>query len=409
MSLLRRRGLAPLLAGEVVSSLGSQMTFLALPWFVLVTSGSAARMGIVLGVELVPIGLFGIPSGALIARLGARRTMMLSDAARSPLMASIPILHSAGLLSFPALLAIVFAFGCFLAPHFSAQRLILPELVGDDERTVAQANAFVEGAQRMTGLIGPSTAGVLIPLIGAPNVLYVDAGTFAFSFLTLALLVPSRPPLPVGEDARGLLAGVRFLLRDPLMRRLLPTALVLNALGQLLSISLPVLAFEEFGGSSRVAGVFFAAFGGGAVVGSIAAMRIVPRFEPVRLGATALLALTLPLPLLALDLPAWGVVAVLFISALFGPLCNAPLIGVITMRTPEALRAKVMTGVLTFALLAGPVGLFLGGPLLEAIGPHRVFLIVAAGQLLAAVPFAVAALRRDWAPEAKAAPVPRRA
>jgi predicted MFS family arabinose efflux permease len=190
------------------------------------------------------------------------------------------------------------------------------------------------------------------------------------------------------------LAGVRFLLRDPLMRRLLPTALVLNALGQLLSISLPVLAFHEFGGSSRVAGAFFAAFGAGAVIGSVVAMQIVPRFDPVRLGATALLGLSLPLPLLALHLPVWGVVLVLMVSSLFGPIVNAPLIGVITMRTPQALRAKVMTGVLTFALLAGPLGLFLGGPLLQWIGPHPVFVIIAIGQLLAAVPFAVAALRR---------------
>ncbi len=394
MTLLRRRGLPPLLVAEAVSSLGSQMTYLALPWFVLVTSGSAARMGIVLGVELVPIGLFGIPSGALIARLGARRTMLAADAGRTPLMVSIPVLHAAGLLSFPLLLAIVFAIGCFLAPHFAAQRLILPELVGDDEHVVAQANAFVEGAQRTTALIGPSTAGVLIPFLGAPNVLYVDAGTFLFSFAVLLLFVPHRPPIAAADEGRGVLAGVRFLLRDPLMRRLLPTALVLNALGQLLAISLPVLAFHEFGGSSRVAGAFFAAFGGGAVVGSIVALQIVPRFDPVRLAAAALVALSLPLPLLALHLPAWGVVAVLFVSSMFGPLVNAPLIGVITMRTPEALRAKVMTGVLTFALLAGPLGLFLGGPLLEWIGPHPVFVVIAAGQLLAALPFAVGALRR---------------
>jgi len=395
VSLLRRPGLGPLLTAEVVSSLGSQMTYLALPWFVLVTTGSASKMGIVLGVELLPIGLFGIPSGALVGKLGARRTMMVADGARAPLMVSIPLLHAAGMLSFGVLLGIVFLIGCFLAPHFSAQRLILPELVGDDEQTVAQANAFVEGAQRTTALIGPSLAGVLIPFFGAPNVLYLDAGSFLFSFLTLALFVPYRPPLPAGDEGRGILSGVRFLLRDPLMRRLLPTALVLNALAQLMALSLPVLAFQEFGGSSRVAGVFFAAFGAGAVVGSVIAVKIVPRFDPVRLGACALVGLALPLPLLALHLPVWGVVLVLFVSSLFGPLVNAPLIGVITMRTPEALRAKVMTAVLTFALLAGPLGLFLGGPLLQAFGPYPVFLIVAAGQLAAAIPFAVMALRSE--------------
>jgi MFS family permease len=395
MSLLRKKGLGPLLGAEVVSSLGSQMTYLALPWFVLVTTHSAARMGVVLGVELLPTALLGIPSGAVVSKLGARRTMMVADAARAPLMASIPLLHSAGELSFPVLLGIVFVIGVFLAPHFSAQRLILPELVGDDERTVAQANAFVEGAQRTTALVGPSVAGVLIPIVGAPKMLYLDAATFLFSFVTLLLFVPYRPPLPAAEEGRGLLAGVRFIGRDPLMRRLLPTAVVLNALSQLLAISLPVLAFEEFGGSSRVAGVFFAAFGAGAVVGSLIAVKIVPKFEPIRLGACALVGLALPLPLLALHLPAWGVVAVLFVASLFGPLVNAPLIGVITMRTPEILRAKVMTAVLTFALIAGPLGLFLGGPLLQAIGPHKVFLIVAAGQLAAAIPFAFMALRND--------------
>ena len=61
------------------------------------------------------------------------------------------------------------------------------------------------------------------------------------------------------------------------------------------------------------------------------------------------------------------------------------------MRTPPALRAKVMTSVLTMAMLAGPLGLVVAGPLLEAWGPHPVFLLVATGQLLATIPFAIVA------------------
>ncbi len=53
--MLRDRSLAALLTAEIVSGLGSWMTFLALPWFVLVTTGSATRMGIVLAAELVPL------------------------------------------------------------------------------------------------------------------------------------------------------------------------------------------------------------------------------------------------------------------------------------------------------------------------------------------------------------------
>jgi hypothetical protein len=105
-----------------------------------------------------------------------------------------------------------------------------------------------------------------------------------------------------------------------------------------------------------------------------------------RLGARTI-------PLLGLPLPAGAVVAVLFTSAIFGPLVNAPLIGVLTMRTPEALRPKVMTGVLTMALLAGPIGLVIVGPLLASWGPRPVLLFVALGQFLATLPFAFFALR----------------
>jgi MFS family permease len=370
------------------------MTFLALPWFVLVTTGSAAKMSIVLAVEILPIGLLGIPSGALIAKLGARTTMVLGDAGRAPLMLAIPLLHEAGLLSFPLLLVCVFALGCFIAPYFSAQRLILPELVGDDEATVAQANAVVEGTQRATALLGPALAGILIAVIGAANVLYVDAASYLISFLILVTLVPRRPPVAESDDSRGLLAGIRFLLRDPLLRLLSVTALFLNMFGQMLSASLPVLAYEEFDRSSTVAGLFFAAFGAGSLVGVVLALKLVPRFDPIRLGAVSIVALTVPIPLLGLPLPAGAVVAVLFTSAIFGPLVNAPLIGVLTMRTPEALRPKVMTGVLTMALLAGPIGLVIVGPLLASWGPRPVLLFVALGQFLATLPFAFFALRR---------------
>jgi MFS family permease len=373
------------------------MTYLALPWFVLVTTGSAARMTIVLAVELLPVALLGIPSGTLIERLGARQIMIVGDAARVPVMVSIPVLHEAGLLTFPMLLGAVFVLGCFLAPYFSAQRLILPELVGDDERTVAQANAFVEGAQRTTALAGPALAGVLIAVVGATNVLYVDAATFLISFLILATLVPRRPPLPQTDEGGGVLAGLRFLLRDHLLRTLGITALFLNMFGQMLSASLPVLAYEQFDGRSTVAGLFFASFGAGAVIGSVLAVKLVPRYDPIHLGAVAIVALTVPIPLLGLPLPVVAVMAVLFVSSLFGPLVNAPLIGVITMRTPEALRAKVMTAVLTMAMLAGPAGLLVAGPLLGIWGPRPVLVFVGVGQFLASLPFAFVALRRHEA------------
>lgn len=387
---LRQRAVLALLTAEVVSSLGSQMTFLALPWFVLETTGSPTKMGLVLAAELAPIALLGIPSGTVVARYGARLTMVVSDLVRAPLLASVPLLHALGWLSFPVLLVIVAFVGVFIAPYFSSQRLILPELVGDDERTVARANAVVEGAQRATSLLGPAAAGLLIAAFSAPVVLYVDAATFLVSCALLAAFVPKRQPLPQTDEGGGVLAGIRFLLRDRFLRVLGGTALVTNGLGQMLAAGLTVLAYEEYS-SSRVAGLLFASFGAGAVLGSLVAVRVVGRHDPLRLGAVAFVAFTLPIFVLAVDVPVPVAMLAIAGSSFFGPLVNAPLIGVITMRTPEALRAKVMTAVLTTAMLAGPAGMVLAGPLLGAWGPRPVFLLVAAGQLLATIPFAVVA------------------
>ena len=387
-SMWRNRGLIGLLVSQGVSSLGSQMTFLALPWFVLATTGSPTRMGIVLAAELLPVAVLGILSGSVVARLGGRRTMLVADAARAPLMASIPLLYGAGLLSFPVLLVLVACIGVFIAPYFSSQRIVIPELLGEDETAVSRANAVVEGTTRLAGLLGPVLAGVLIAAIGAPNVLYVDAATFAISFVVLALLVPRRPPVAQDADSSGVLAGLRYLLGHRVLRVLGLTAMLVNGLAMMLVSALPVLAYDDFDASSRVAGAFFAAFGIGAVVGTIAAMPLLGRFEPLRLGAVAFVALTLPLFALAFELPVAGVMGALALSSFFGPLVNAPLMMVITTRTPEALRPKVMTALITTAMLAGPLGYLVAGPLLEAWGPNRVILLVATGQLLATIPFA---------------------
>jgi MFS family permease len=396
------RGLRALLVSQGVSRLGSQMTFLALPWFVLETTGSAARMSVVLAVELLPIALFGIPSGALVSRLGARRTMMVADAGRVPLMCSLPLLQAAGLLSFPFLLFLVFLVGCFLAPYMSASTVVIPELVGNEEHTVAQANAAMEGVQRATLLLGPPLAGILIGVIGAASVLYLDAATFLFSFLVIAAFVPRRPPVVQSEESRGVLAGIRFVLRDSLLRTIALTSMALNMFGQMLVASLLVLARDDFG-SARVAGAFFAAFGAGALVGSLLAIRLVTRYDPVRLGAVSLLLLMAPFPLLALDIPAGAVVVVIFVAEIFGPLVNAPLIAVMMTRTPEALRPKVMSAVLTTALLAGPIGLLIVGPLLQSYGARPVILLVAVGQFLATLPFTWMAFRRHGPAGASAA------
>ncbi len=403
---VKKTPIAALVSAEIVSILGSRMTYLALPWFVLVTTGSPSKMTLVLAAEIAPMAIFGIPSGMVVERLGARTTMLVCDAARVPLLAALPILHSADALSFPLLLVLVFALGCFMAPYFAAQRVILPELVGEDETTIAQANSVIEGGTAFASLAGPALAGLLIPLIGAPNVLYVDAATYAVAFLLLAGFVPKTKKL--GQAAtHGVLAGIKFLLADKLLGPLGGTVIVLNFLGAGLSATLPFYAFDEFSGDSKVAGLFFTAMGAGAVIGSIVAVVIVKRFPPLRLAALGIVALTLPLWLLPLGLPAWGVMAALFTAMLFTPLVNGPVIGVITARTPVDLRPKMMTALISLSTLTAPLGFLVAGQLLEPWGVERVFAAVAVGMTGAALAFAAIALRHrdEPAPEASAVAV----
>ena len=90
-SLLRDRSVVALLAAEVVSTTGSQMTWLALPWFVLVTTGSATKTTFVAAAEVIGLALLGLPGGRVLGRLGARRTMIFCDAVRAPLMLVIQV------------------------------------------------------------------------------------------------------------------------------------------------------------------------------------------------------------------------------------------------------------------------------------------------------------------------------
>jgi predicted MFS family arabinose efflux permease len=229
---------------------------------------------------------------------------------------------------------------------------------------------------------------VLIPFIGAPNVLYVDAATYAVAFLLVLLFVPKRKPLATAVR-HGVLAGLRFLLGDRLLAPLAGVVVTFSFLGAGLSAGLPFYAFDEFD-SPRIAGLFYAALGAGALVGSLVAILAVRRMTPLRLSGLAMLAFTVPLWVLPF-IPPWPVVFVaLFVATLFTPLVNGPLIAVLTARTPGELRAMVMTAVIS-------VNTFLvAGQVLERWGVVPLFAVVVAGvTVMAAVYSAIVLRHRD--------------
>ncbi len=397
--MLRNRSLVGLIAAELASLTGSAMTFIALPWFVLQTTGSTAKMSWVLAAELLPVVLVGIPAGSVIVRLGAKRTMLVSDAVRAPLLIVIPILHRSGHLSFPALLAVTFAIGVFTAPYFASARMVVPEIVGDDERLVAQVNALLAGANQITQIAGPVLAGLLIAAVGPSTVLVVDGCSYLLSFLVIALLVGVGKAAAPSADSGGLLAGLRFLLRDGLLGPIAIIACALTFFVQGLTVGLQALAYFRYDADARVVGYLFAALGAGALLGAIAAQRLVRDVDLLKLAAVAIVAMPLPLFLLGFSVPWTTAIVVVAAVGFCTPLVNAPLMGVLTVRTPEALRPKVLTAVLAVTSMAGPLGFVVAGEALRFVPLSTFFFVLPALILLGSLTFAGVILRRRNSPD----------
>ncbi|HEX6761939.1 MAG TPA: MFS transporter [Gaiellaceae bacterium] len=389
----RSRSLSGLIVAELISLTGSAMTFIALPWFVLQATGSTAKMSWVLAAEMLPVAVVGIPAGSVIARLGAKRTMLISDAVRGPLLLVIPVLHRTGHLSFPALLAVTFAIGVFTAPYFASSRLVVPEIVGDDERTVAQVNAVLAGANEITQIAGPVLAGLVISAASPSAVLVVDGCSYLLSFLTIALLVSAGSAVASTAESRGIFAGLRFLLRDGLLGPVMIVACALNFAVQGMIVGLQGLAYFRFDADARVLGLLFGAFGAGALCGALVAQRLVRTVDLPKLAAVAIVAMPLPLFLLAFSLPATASIAVVAVVGFFTPLVNAPMMGLLTVRTPEALRPKVLTAVMTVATMAGPLGFVAAGEALRYVPLSRFFVILPALLTIGALAFAAVLLR----------------
>ena len=104
----------------------------------------------------------------------------------------------------------------------------------------------------------------------------------------------------------------------------------------------------------------------------------------------------MPLPLFALgfSLPWTAAIVVVAAVGFCTPLVNAPLMGVLTVRTPEALRPKVLTAVLAVSSLAGPLGFVVAGESLRYVPLSTFFLVLPALILLGSLAFAWVVLRR---------------
>ena len=154
-------------------------------------------------------------------------------------------------------------------------------------------------------------------------------------------------------------------------------------------------------------GYLFAAFGAGALCGALAAQRLVRDVDLLKLAALAIVAMPLPLFLLSFSVPWTAAIVVVAAVGFCTPLVNAPLMGVLTVRTPEALRAKVLTAVIGVASMAGPLGFVVAGQSLRFVPLSTFFVVMPALLVVGSLTFAGVVLRRrsiDGMPLSRIAP-----
>ena len=388
--LLKNRDVVWLVIGQGISQIGDGLSKLALLWFVYDLTGSALEMTMVGILQTIPPLAFGPFVGVLLDRVAKRSAMIVIDTVRAGLLALIPTIYWMGLLTLPLLYVLVFVTALFSMAFGPAMKAMEPLLVPSDQLT--QINALDQGTMTIGQLLGPAISGVLIAIIGAQNVLYVNAGTFLASALckipmTVKEKGPSGPRSGSTTVAlRDLREGIQFVFVEHRLMLLLMAVASLATLGATAFIYLlPVLAKDYLHADSVELGWLWAALGLGLLVttlwmAAVSRRELCPRLWLIAgafvLGSLAMFGLTMTtsFPILVLLIATVGVS-----SGVVNPFVSAS----IQERTPKHMLARVFSVFNTGVLVAAMVGMTGSGWIADRMGPS-VSLMAAAGVSVAA-------------------------
>jgi len=286
-------------------------------------------------------------------------------AARAVLIALIPLLYWAGALSFPVVLVVGFVVGAFFPGYSSSQRLVMAGIVGDDELRLTRAGGLMNSVNETASFVGPALGGVLVVLIGAANVLVVDAVSYLCAFGLVALLVPAAgTSAGADENGSGVLDGLRYVVRHRALRRQVLGLGVIEVGWAAMVATLPVVAMHH--GGATVAGWLLASYGAGSVVGGLISARA--RTASGRTATWAVVGNAAVLWLLVLPVPVWVLAGAVAANGVCSGLFFPRFFSALTSGTPPALRARVMTSVTIAISTPGPVGFLGAGFLAQRTG-----------------------------------------
>jgi MFS family permease len=370
---LRHRDFRLLWAGQTISALGTAVHAVAIPWQVLLLTGSAVQLGIVVAISSFSLLVFVLIGGVLVDRVSRRTVILASDLISGVVVALLATLSATGLLRIEHLYVFAFVLGASFAFMLPAMQAILPELV--PQAILVQGNVL-RGFQRQLGrVVGPALGGVVVGVFGPAPAFAIDSFTFLVSF---GLLLGMRATPPMDAERRSFVAeileGLRFTFSLTwLWVTIFGFALIVAAFFAPWIVALPILVRDVLGGDAAMFGAINSALAIGEVIGgvTVAQMRVgragVAMYLYTAAEGVAMVAIGLFTSVATLFLAA-AIIGVTFVG--FGVLWETAL----QRHVPRELLGRVSSVDLFGALLLGPVAPIVGGVLVATVGPQPLFL-----------------------------------
>ncbi|MGW2156802.1 MFS transporter [Nonomuraea sp. NPDC001699] len=394
------RPMAGLLAAMTVSLTGTRVSAIALPWFVLTTTGSAAQTGVVAFAEMAPYVLVKALAGPLVDRVGPRRISWAGDVVSATAAGTVVLLHALDLLPLGALLALVAAVGAARGPGDLAKEVMVPEAAERGRVPLERATGLMGVTERLAQTVGPAAGGAMVALLGPLTGLVVSVVCFALGSVIVAWALPrgmghSAPAQEAREGYwRRFGQGFTFLRGEPLLLSVVVMVGITNLLDAAFSQVLVFVWASESGQGAAVVGLNSSVAGFAAVGGSLVAAAVAHRMprRPVFFVAFLLAGPTRFL-ILAVDAPLWVMLAVFAVGGFAAGFLN-PILGAISYeRVPRHLLGRVNALRDSLAWAGIPLGGLVGGAAVVAAGLTPVLL---AGGAAYALTTSLTGLRPEW-------------
>ena len=275
-SLWRNGPFLRLWTGQTASSVGSQLGGLAIPVLaVSVLQATEFQVGLLTAVETAAFLLIGLPAGAWVDRWLKRRVMLIADLARAIVLASVPIMFFAGVLTIWQLIVVGAIVGVASVFFDVAYQSYLPVLV--DLKQLGEGNSKLETTGQLARVTGPALAGALLAIVRPAVLIGLDAVTFLLSFVALSTIRDHEVPKPIA-DRRPLVTeikeGLMFVVQEPLLRRIVLTTSTTNLFGMIAMTMIPVLVLRQLDISPAIYGFGLSLGAIGGLLGAMFSARI---------------------------------------------------------------------------------------------------------------------------------------